>query len=135
MALSTDYYDQNATSFFASTITVDMSALHDAFLVKLPPGGRILDAGCGSGRDAKAFATRGYSVTAFDASPQPAEMASAHCGFEIVVRTFSAVDEIDAYDGIWSCASLLHTAADDMPHAIGKLWRALRPGGYFYLSF
>ena len=132
---SADYYNQNGASFFASTVTVDMSVLHDAFLVKLPSGGRILDAGCGSGRDAKAFASRGYSVTAFDASPQLAELASAHCGFEIGVRTFSAVDEIDAYDGIWSCASLLHISADDMRHAIGKLWRALRPGGCLYLSF
>lgn len=85
---SADYYNQNAASFFASTVTVDMSALHDAFLVKLPPGGRILDAGCGSGRDAKAFASRGYSVTAFDASPDLAELASIHCGFDILVRTF-----------------------------------------------
>jgi superfamily II DNA or RNA helicase/HKD family nuclease/protein-L-isoaspartate O-methyltransferase len=132
---SADYYKHNAASFFQSTVTVDMSALHDAFLRTLPPGSRILDAGCGSGRDAKAFASRGYNVTAFDASPDLAELASKHCGFEVLVRTFSDVSEIDAYDGIWCCASLLHVAAREMSEAIGKLWRALRPGGSLYLSF
>ncbi len=132
---NTEYYNQNAGSFFASTVDVDMSELHSAFLVRLPAGGRILDAGCGSGRDAKAFALRGYDVTAFDASPELAKLASAHCGLDVAVRTFSAVDEIDAYDGIWSCASLLHVADQDMAANIGLLWRALRPGGCLYLSF
>ena len=132
---NTDYYNQNAVSFFISTVDVDMSALHDAFLVKVPAGGRILDAGCGSGRDAKAFSVRGYDVTAFDASPDLAKLASAYCGFDVAVRTFYAVDEIDAYDGIWSCASLLHVVAQDMSDVIGKLMRALRPGGCLYLSF
>ena len=132
---NTEYYNQNASSFFVATVDVDMSALHDAFLVKLPPGGRILDAGCGSGRDAKAFSIRGYDIAAFDASPDLAKLASVHCGFDVAVRTFSAVDEIDAYDGIWSCASLLHVAAQEMSDAIGRLWRALRPSGCLYLSF
>ncbi len=132
---NTEYYNQNAASFFRSTADVDMSALHEAFLVRLPAGGRILDAGCGSGRDAKAFALRGYDVTAFDASPELANLASANCGFDVAVRTFSDVNEIDAYDGIWSCASLLHVADQDMSGAIGRLWRALRPGGCLYLSF
>jgi superfamily II DNA or RNA helicase/HKD family nuclease len=130
-----EYYSQNAGSFFASTVDVDMSELREEFLAKLPAGGRILDAGCGSGRDAKAFALRGFDVIAFDASPELAELASAHCGFDVAVRSFSAVDEIDAYDGIWSCASLLHVATQEMAATIGLLWRALRPGGCLYLNF
>jgi len=51
------------------------------------------------------------------------------------VRSFSSVDEVDAYDGIWSCASLLHVAEQDMPATIGLLWRALRRAGCLYLSF
>lgn len=132
---NTEYYNQNARGFFVSTVAVDMSALHEAFLTKLPVGGRILDAGCGSGRDARAFAVRGFDVTAFDASPELAKLASEHCGFDVAVRTFSNVDEVEAYDGIWSCASLLHVTALEIPSAIGGLWRALRPGGCLYLSF
>ena len=69
----------------------DHAALHHALLSRrrvvgvfvfdtdlldgLPAGARILDAGCGSGRDAKAFAALGHRVTAFDASPELAALA------------------------------------------------------------
>lgn len=60
------YYERNAREFFDSTVSVDMSPQYRAFLARLDPGAHILDAGCGSGRDAKAFADRGFAVTAFD---------------------------------------------------------------------
>ena len=129
------YYAQNARSFFDNTVDVDMASLHEAFLSKLAPDASILDAGCGSGRDAKAFVQRGYDVTAFDASAPLARLASEHCGLDVAVRTFSEVSEISAYDGVWSCASLLHVPVVDLADALGKLWRSLRPGGCFYLSF
>ncbi|MFD1692220.1 hypothetical protein ACFSHR_13950 [Azotobacter chroococcum] len=39
------------------------------------------------------------------------------------------------YDGIWACASLLHLSPAEMPEALARLWRALKPGGVFYCSF
>ena len=132
---NTEYYSQNARSFFDSTAFVDMSVLHDAFLSKLPAAAHILDAGCGSGRDAKAFADRGFTVSAFDASPELAALASQHCGFAVGVRTFADVLEVEAYDGIWCCASLLHVPAAELPACLMGLWRALRPGGIMYASF
>ena len=112
-----------------------MSVLHEAFLSKLPAKGHILDAGCGSGRDARAFADRGFSVSAFDASPELALLASQHCGFDVGVRTFVDVVEVEAFDGIWCCASLLHVPAAEIPACLMRLWRALRPGGCLYVSF
>jgi superfamily II DNA or RNA helicase/SAM-dependent methyltransferase/SOS-response transcriptional repressor LexA len=135
MDQSSEYYRQNALQFFESTIGVDMSALYEAFLSKLPSKATILDAGCGSGRDAKAFHDRGHVVHAFDASTELADLASRHCGFAVATRTFAEVADVDAFDGIWCCASLLHVPASDMPMILGKLWRALRPGGCIYLSF
>lgn len=85
-----DYYRQGASGFFAATANVDMTALHERFLASLPGGARILDAGCGSGRDAKAFAERGHQVVAFDASPELARLASAHCGLPVCAPTLSA---------------------------------------------
>ena len=130
-----DYYNDNADEFFTSTVGVDMRVLHQRFLAGLQPGGSILDAGCGSGRDAKAFAEQGFSVAAFDASPVLAALASEHSGIAVAVRTFSDVSEIASYDGIWACASLLHLPQADIPVALGRLWQALRSGGSFYLSF
>lgn len=129
------YYKQFAAEFFGSTVGVDMTAIHHRFLAHLKPGAHILDAGCGSGRDAKAFAGAGFQVTAFDASPELARLASAHCGFEVAVRRLEDIDEAEAFDGIWCCASLLHLPLSAIPTTLDRLWCALRPGGTLYVSF
>ena len=98
------YYEENAARFFAETANVDMSALHARFLAHVVPGGLILDAGCGSGRDAKAFLLRNYRIVAFDASPRLAELAARHLEQPVAVKTFADVSEEALYDGIWACA-------------------------------
>lgn len=70
-----DYYEENADAFFSATVAVDMSSLHAQFAKQLPEGGHILDAGCGSGRDALAFSKLSFRVTAFDASPSLARLS------------------------------------------------------------
>ncbi|WP_127995715.1 methyltransferase domain-containing protein [Piscinibacter defluvii] len=134
MSDSVEYYRQFAAEFFRTTVAVDMAAIRQRFLAYIPAGARILDAGCGSGRDAKAFAALGFSVTAFDATPELASLATEHCGFEVGVRRFEDVDETAAYDGIWCCASLLHVPLSEMQDALSRLWAALAPGGTLYLS-
>jgi len=135
MSDTVSYYNNNAPTFFNDTVSVDMYLLHDRFLALVPKGGFVLDAGCGSGRDARAFKQRGYRVAAFDASPELAALASEYIGHYVAVRTFADVDEVGLYDGIWACASLLHLPLSELSDAINRLWRALKPGGVFYLSF
>ena len=129
------YYNSHAAEFFAGTVAVDMRALHNRFLTSIPSGGYVLDAGCGSGRDSKAFLAQGYRVFAFDASPELAAMATDLIGQLVHCRSFAQVNELACYDGIWACASLLHLTADAIPAALEQLWAALKPGGVFYLSF
>lgn len=129
------YYQQHADTFFKGTVGVDMAPLYRRFLPGLPAGAHILDAGCGSGRDARAFAQMGYRVSAFDASPELARRASDHSGLNVEVRRFDDVSEVAHYDAIWCCASLLHVPQADMPDTLARLWRALRPGGRLYASF
>jgi superfamily II DNA or RNA helicase/SAM-dependent methyltransferase len=135
MTQTIDYYNENAESFFQSTVQVDMGLLRGRFLLHIPNGGRILDAGCGSGRDAKAFKNLGHQVDAFDASPELANLASAHIGQAVSVISFLDFDQVDTFDGIWACASLLHLPEADVPKALAKLWAALKPGGTLYVSF
>jgi 2-polyprenyl-3-methyl-5-hydroxy-6-metoxy-1,4-benzoquinol methylase len=111
-----------------------MAPIRQRFIAQLPPGAHILDAGCGSGREARAFADAGFQVTAFDASAELARLASAHCGFDVAARRFEEVDEVAQFDGIWSCASLLHVPLAAMPDTLARLWTALRPGGTQYVS-
>lgn len=130
-----NYYDTRADAFFAETKGVNMAPLHQRFLARLPVGAHILDAGCGSGRDSKAFKEQGYRVSAFDASARLVELARQHTGLPVEHRSFADVSEIAAYDGIWACASLLHLPEDALNDAMQRLWQALKPDGVLYLSF
>lgn len=98
-------------------------------------GGHILDAGCGSGRDALLFKQQGYRVSAFDGSKAITSLARQKTGLRVQHRVFSEINEISTYDGIWACASLLHLPLVEVPDAIGRLWNALKPDGTFYMSF
>ena len=72
----TNYYNENATSFFNDTVNVDMSSLYSKFTPLVKAHGSILDAGCGSARDSLYFKTKGFNVHSFDASEVLAEKAS-----------------------------------------------------------
>lgn len=133
--MNNDYYQQHAERFFTETVTVDMSALYQPFVVHLNPGARILDAGCGSGRDARAFHEMGYDVEAFDASAELVELARQHSGLPVEQKRFEDVTDVERYDGIWCCASLLHVPLAELPGVMARLARALKPGGVWYLSF
>lgn len=129
------FYDREADAYAAATLALDMSADYARFLPRLPRGGDILDAGSGSGRDSLAFLDRGYSVTAFDASPALAALSSVLTGTTTMVRIFAQVDEEHCYDGVWASASLLHVPDAELDDAWDRLVRALRVGGSIYASF
>ncbi|EOG1781943.1 class I SAM-dependent methyltransferase [Vibrio parahaemolyticus] len=133
--MTIDYYNRHAETFVQGTLNVDMRALYEPFLQHLPENALILDAGCGSGRDSKAFIDMGYSVEAIDASEAMVEYASAYSGVDVQHQTFQQVDTINKYDAIWSCASLLHVPLVKLPEVITKLSRSLKSNGVWYLSF
>lgn len=133
---STDaYYYSNAQQFIDGTLNVDMRPLYQPFLLELPANAHIVDAGCGSGRDAHAFQGLGHQVSAFDACAPFAAHASQLLGVTVPVRRFAEVAEVECYDGVWACASLLHVPTSQLPDAFERLWRAIKPGGVFYCSF
>ncbi|NGF47527.1 class I SAM-dependent methyltransferase [Enterobacter hormaechei] len=129
------YYQNHAQDFFDGTVNVDMTPLYEAFTQHLPHSARVLDAGCGSGRDAKAFNEMGYQVDAFDASSAMVELAKQHTGLPVQLMTFSEIDGKAQYDGIWCCASLLHVPSSGLPAVMQRLADALKPGGIWYVSF
>jgi SAM-dependent methyltransferase len=133
--LNIDYYQQNAGTFFADTVEVDMTPLYRRFLPLLPERAHILDAGCGSGRDARAFAKLGHRVTAFDASSPLVALAEAHLGQRVHCLRFQDIAWHDEFDGIWACASLLHVPVVELPDVMRRLRKALHRGGILYTSF
>ncbi len=130
-----EYYNKNADSFFAGSVAADMSDVQSRFLTFVPAGGRILDAGCGSGRDSKAFLDAGYDVVSFDASEEMCRRASEYIGKPVLNMRFEDVAYEAEFDGIWACASLLHVPVEELPDVLKKMKRALKPGGIIYASF
>lgn len=130
-----DYYNKYAEEFTASTFEVDMESLYQPFLAELPEGARILDVGCGSGRDTLAFKNKGYQVDAIDYSEELVKKATRLTGIPIKLKSFYEVDDYEAYDGIWACASLLHCERSRLAEVLEKMVQALKPNGVIYMSF
>lgn len=130
-----EYYNENAQTFYESTVNADMSFCRDKFEAYVTDGGRILDAGCGSGRDSRAFKRHGFSVVAFDASREMCKMASELLGEEVWQMRFDEVAFDSEFDGVWACASLLHVELEELPKILKKFYRALKDKGVMYASF
>lgn len=133
--MSIEYYQQNADEFFNNTIGVDMTELYKPFVSLLKPHALILDAGCGSGRDTKAFLDMGFQVEAIDASKAMVEKARQVTRINVQQKRFDEIDVIAHYDAIWSCASLLHVPENELLATIITLSSALKSNGVWYLSF
>lgn len=129
------YYNQNARPFATSTVSVDFTATQARFTAHLPQGGTILDFGCGSGRDTKHFLSQGFQVTATDGSEELCKLASEYTGIPVKQMLFQELDEVEQYDGIWACSSILHLPLEELISVLGKMSTALKPHGIIYTSF
>ncbi len=129
------FYNQNAEDFARGTREADMKATRMRFAVCLPPKGTILDFGCGSGRDAKAFLDMGFSVEATEGSAELCALASSYAGIPVRHELFNELDRCEKYNGIWACASILHLPRPELLEVLGKIRTALKPGGVLYASF
>ena len=106
--ITLDYYNKEADVFFENTVSVDFSKIQEMFLKHIKPGGRILDLGCGSGRDSRAFLERGYEVVAVDGSRELAKIAGAY---------------------------ILHLLREEIAAVMRRMAAHLAEGGCFYASF
>ncbi len=133
--MSNNFYNIHADSFFNDTVDVDLTPLYRKFLPLLTPNSHIIDAGCGSGRDALYFMQQGFEVSAFDASKSLVTKASALTGIDVELNTFENFKTETLADAIWACASLLHVSSNVLPTSFSNLSSNLKEGGYFYCSF
>ena len=133
--ITIEYYNENVDKFVNDTQDVVFCATQDLFLSYLNEGDSILDLGCGSGRDTKYFLSKGYKVDATDGSEEICKVASDYTGINVKCLLFNELDEIDKYDGIWACASILHLDRDDLIDVFHRIARALKDNGILYTSF
>ena len=130
-----EYYNQNADMFAKGTRLVDFTVVQERFAKMLPVGSRILDFGCGSGRDTKYFLEKGYQVEATDGSSELCKLASDFTGIEVKEMLFQDLDACGKYEGIWACSSILHLSKKELLPVIRKMCDALKDNGVIYTSF
>lgn len=128
-----DFYARNAAEY--ARHVEGPTARLSGFLAALPARARILELGCGNGRDSLQMLAEGFDVDPTDGSPQLAAEAERRLGRTVRVLRFVDLDAEQAYDGIWACASLLHEPAASLPAVLARIHAALRPGGVFVASF
>jgi len=139
-----DYYQRNAKDFFSQTINVDMQNVYQPFLEYLPKPHlanqqKILDVGCGSGRDSVFFANQGFQVVAIDGSKSLIELAQqTDTRIDWQCLRFDEIAKQswqNQFTGIWACASLLHVPFDELPSILNDLLATLESNGILYASF
>lgn len=129
-----NYYNKNAKLYFDSTVNVDMTNLQNYFLAHLPKSGEIMDIGCGSGRDAKIFLSKGYQVIPLEPAEELAKLAMENLNIEVSSQNILDINYQNRFIAAWACASLLHLPLKDMPTALTNIYNALKPSGYLFLS-
>lgn len=130
-----NYYNQNASHFVADTLTVEFASMQDKFLRYLAPKSCILDFGCGSGRDTKYFLEKEFVLEAIDGSKELCKIASAYTGIEVKHQLFQELKEVEQYDGIWACSSILHLEKLELKNVLEKMCMATKKNGVIYTSF
>lgn len=131
------HYDENASSFYEGTAHHDVMQNINALLAEISgsPPYRILDFGCGPGRDLVQFMALGHKPVGLDGSPAFVAMARQSSGCEVLLQDFLAPDlQATHFDGVFANASLFHVPRQELPRVLQALWETLKPDGVLFAS-
>jgi len=128
-------YDENAPGF-ATRWWNDRLTRQMAGFRSLLDGTKVLDLGCGAGRDSQWLMELGYSPTGVDLSRgMLAEGRRRVRDVPFVRGTMVALPfSSGCFDGAWACSSLVHLPHPDTERAIAEIARVLRPGAGMYIG-
>jgi SAM-dependent methyltransferase len=133
--MSIDFYNNNSKEFFDNTVSADMTEAYIEFLKYIEPNGKILDAGCGSGRDSLFFLGKSFTVVSIDASDEMVRLSSELTGQKTIKMMFQEIEFNNEFDGVWACASLLHVSKNEIDNVIERIAKSLKLNGILYASF
>jgi SAM-dependent methyltransferase len=131
------HYESRAHAFREGTkdhdVTQNYAALLGAIEAETPV--RILDFGCGPGRDLAYFRGLGHEAVGLDGCAAFCSMARAATGCEVLEQDFLALALPEGrFDGIFANASLFHVPSRELPRVLGELRLALVPRGVLFSS-
>jgi cyclopropane fatty-acyl-phospholipid synthase-like methyltransferase len=113
----------------------DHRAFGERFLLSLPPGGRVLDAPCGTGKYFGMVVESGRSLLGVDHAG--AHLASARAKFAAIPTEKLDLQDLpyrDEFDGVMCVDAMEMIPPEDWPVVLQRFRRALRPGGWLYLT-
>ncbi len=129
-------YDTYATDYasFASKHYGKLGEWTEEFSSSFKKGSKILDIGCGHGRDAALFASKGLEVTGIDYSESLLKLARrAAPNARFVLMDFEDLSfPEETFDGAIASASLYHIPKKNLPAVIKKVYGVLKKGGLFF---
>jgi SAM-dependent methyltransferase len=129
------YYDAHAGSYAEATQFSPLIEAFGPFAARLEPKAKILDLGCGAGRDLRAFAQRGFRAVGLDASLPLVGLAREFSRCPVLQGDLRWLPfEEGAFSGVWASASYLHLRREHIPAALREASRVLRPKGYLCTS-
>lgn len=127
-------YESSAASYAENVENLCSYKEENRFLSLIPLNGKIIDIGCGSGRDARVFSEQGYQVTGIDFSSKMVEVAkqkAPQADFHVMDMRSLSFDAI--FDGAWANASLLHLSKEELLSVLEKIFQSLKPNGSFFI--
>ena len=136
-AITLEDYEKTADRFWAGTRDHDVSQNIDALLQNLRGVGpfRILDFGCGPGRDLKVFRDLGHEAIGLEGSRRFVELARGYSVCEIWHQDFLKLDlPPEFFDGVFANASLFHVPSQELPRVLRELWTTLKTEGVLFSS-
>jgi len=128
------FYAREAPVYVASGFD-GVSRHLGGFLNRLQPGARILELGCGGGRDAAEMLRRGFDVVPTDGVAAMAQKAAERLGMPVAVLRFDELTAVAEFDAVWAHASLLHVPRAGLGDVLAAIHRALKPGGLHFACY
>lgn len=102
----------------------------DVVAAQVPPGGGILELGCGVGRVTRPLVERGFAVTAVDESAEMLALAARVSGARTVLGTIEDLDLGETFDAVVFGSFLVHTGdAGLRRRLLDTCVRHVRPDG------
>ena len=129
------FYEENHLTYYNSTVNIDPAAFLEPLIKVVAPKASLLDIGCGSGRDLRWLAGRGFLPTGFEKSPNLARLARQHAACPVIEGDFRVFDFSQlSFSALVLVGSLVHLSHEEFPVIFNRICKALIAGGHILIT-